>query len=267
MMIPRPHPVWWEAIRVAALRVRIYRSYMVLGIVSILIQLFLQRTIWSAVYGSRETVNGISSETLLVYITISSLHLLAFDNGIAFEVGERIETGQIAMDMIRPFGFLKQMIALQVGSTIGFAPIIAIAIPAAMLIGSLRVPTATNLLAYLAAFVLAYAVMTLTWLLVGLGGFWLISISGLRATLSVISGLLSGAVVPLWFMPGWMRGIVEVLPFQAMAFLPASIFSGQVRGIDVIRPLVIQVVWIVLLVVAVQFVWQRAQRKLVIQGG
>ena len=52
-----------------------------------------------------------------------------------------------------------------------------------------------------------------------------------------------------------------------MAFLPASIFSGQVRGSEVIRPLAIQVVWIVLLAVIVQLVWQRAQRKLVIQGG
>lgn len=262
-----PHPIWWAMIRASAYRMRIYRTNMVFWVVTSLLQLYVARAIWSAVYGDRPSVNGIGAETLLVYLTIASLHELAFSKIIDYEIGERITSGQVATDLMRPFGFIRQMITIQIGSTVGFAPVILIAAPAAMLVGSLRLPDAENLAAYVVAVVLAYVVMTLTWMLVGLGGFWLMSISGLRATLSVMSGLLSGALVPLWFMPDWLRTIVELLPFQATTFLPATIFAGDVTGADLIRPLLIQAAWIAILAVVTSLTWRRAQRKLVIQGG
>jgi ABC-type uncharacterized transport system permease subunit len=136
-----------------------------------------------------------------------------------------------------------------------------------MLIGSLMLPSPGNLLAYLVSFMLAYAINLLIWLLVGLASFWLVNAGGVRAMVDMTSALLSGMVVPLWFMPGWLRSVVEFLPFQAAAFLPASIFAGQVTGSAVLRPLAVQAVWIGLLLLLTAWVWNRAQRKLVIQGG
>jgi len=267
MTIRGPHPVWWAMIRVSARRVHIYRAGMMFWMIRSMLELFLILIVWSAVYGDRESVEGIADDTLLVYLTISAIQVYILPNIIAVEVGERIETGQVATDLIRPFSFMKQMIAIQFGSSIGFAPACVLVIPAAMLVGSLELPSLTNGVAYIISFVLAYMVSTLTWLLVGLGGFWLINIGGLRALLSVASGFLSGALIPVWFMPDALRILVQLLPFQAMTFLPASIFSGQVTGTAMMVPLLVQVAWIAILIGLIGWVWARAQRKLVIQGG
>ncbi len=267
MMIRGPHPVWWEMIRVSARRVQIYRTSMVFWLIRSMLQLFLIRIVWSAVYGDRETVDGIAGDTLLVYLTISAVQVYILPDIIAVEVGERIETGRVATDLIRPFGFMKQMLAIQLGSTLGIAPALVLVVPAAMLVGSLELPSLANGIAYVVSFALAYLVSALTWLLVGLGGFWLINIGGLRALLWVASGFLSGALIPVWFMPDALRIVVQVLPFQAMTFLPASIFSGQVTGTAMIGPLLVQVAWVATLIWSNAWVWARAQRKLVIQGG
>lgn len=267
MTLRGPHPVWWEMIRVSARRVQIYRTSMVFWLIRSMLELFLIRIVWSAVYGDRETVDGISGDTLLVYLTISAVQVYILPDIIAVEVGERIETGQVATDLIRPFGFMKQMLAIQLGSTLGIAPALILVVPAAMLVGSLELPSLANGIAWIVSFALAYLISSLTWLLVGLGGFWLTNISGLRALLSVASGFLSGALIPVWFMPDALRIVVQVLPFQAMTFLPASIFSGQVTGTAMISPLLVQVAWIAILVWSNAWVWSRAQRKLVIQGG
>jgi ABC-2 type transport system permease protein len=57
------------------------------------------------------------------------------------------------------------------------------------------------------------------------------------------------------------------MPFQAMDFLPASIYSGQATGWDAVTPLVIQVFWIGILSGVVRWMWILAQRKIVIHGG
>jgi len=61
--------------------------------------------------------------------------------------------------------------------------------------------------------------------------------------------------------------VLEWLPFQAVTFLPASIFAGETTGSAIVRPLAVQAVWIGILLVLIRLMWNRAQRKLVIQGG
>jgi ABC-2 type transport system permease protein len=68
-------------------------------------------------------------------------------------------------------------------------------------------------------------------------------------------------------MPDALRFVVQLLPFQAMDFLPASIYSGQVTGFDAVEPLIIQVTWIGILFAIVRRMWNQAQRKIVIHGG
>ncbi len=59
-------------------------------------------------------------------------------------------------------------------------------------------------------------------------------------------------------MPGPLRTVVEVLPFQATAFLPASIYVEESQGADMWRALGIQLFWIVALWAASAWTWRRA---------
>lgn len=240
---------------------------MLVWVISSAVQLYLLRVVWEAVYGERESVDGVTAQILLVFLTISAIHRLFVPYGIAYTIQERVTTGRVANDLIRPVGFLPQMVAITTGFILGAAPLLLAIVPAALLVGSLRVPAPENLPFYVVSLLLGFAVNVLIWMLVGMLSFWMMYSNGIRAMLSVANDFLAGALVPLWFMPDGLRTVLQLLPFQAGAFLPASIFAGQVTGLAVVRPFLVQTVWIVVLVACARIVWGRAQHKIVVQGG
>lgn len=267
MLVRRINPGLRDIFRMGVREMFAFRMWLYLGVFEVFLQLILLRAIWSAVYDDRESVDGVPIATMITYLTVVSLleHIMGIK--IADEIHDRIDQGQVAVDMVRPVGFVRQMISLNLGYTAGVWITLIIVIPGLMLVGSLAPPTPGVFLVFLVSVVLAYVVNMLLWLLVGLSGFWLISVDGMRAIMWATSGFLAGSLIPLWFMPGPLRAVVEWLPFQATAFLPASIYVEQAQGWEMWRALAIQAFWVTALWVFSWWVWKRAQNRLVVQGG
>jgi ABC-2 type transport system permease protein len=261
------NPAWWELIRITARQFVAFRMNLVFTALIFMIQLYVTRSIWEAVYAGRSEVDGVGADTLLVYLTIAALGGWFMPSMTAWTIQERVLSGDIALDLVRPFAYLKQVLAQDIGMAWGYAPTLVVFVPAALLVGSLAPPSLVNFLLYLVSFALGFLVSSLIGMHIGLLAFWLQQVNGIRAIVAVLTGFLSGALVPLWLMPDGVRLVFQLLPFQAMAFLPASIYSGQATGREALEPLAIQLLWIGLLLVTVRWVWKRAQDRIVIHGG
>jgi ABC-type uncharacterized transport system permease subunit len=120
--------------------------------------------------------------------------------------------------------------------------------------------------AFALSLLLAFAVSQLITLLMALSSFWTLEVGGTVMVFGVVRTFLSGAVVPLWFMPGWLRTIAEALPFQAATYTPLSIYFGRPRG-GLLTALGIQVAWVVVLFGICAWVWSRARHRVVVHGG
>jgi ABC-2 type transport system permease protein len=261
------NPAWWELIRITARQFVAFRMNLVFTALVFMIQLYVTRSVWEAVYAGRSEVDGVSAQTLLVYLTIAALGGWFLPNATAWSIQERVLSGDIALDLVRPFNFLKQVFALDVGDAWGAAPTLVVFVPAALLVGALDPPSLVNGVLYLVSFALGFLVSSLIGMHIGLLAFWLQQVNGIRVIVALSSGFLSGALVPLWLMPDGVRLVFQFLPFQALAFLPASIYSGQVSGQDALEPLAIQTLWVGILLVTVRWIWARAQDRIVIHGG
>lgn len=256
-----------DIFRLAVRRSYAYRMWLYLGVLQIFLQLLLLRAVWQAVYGDRGSVDGISIDTMVTYLTVVGLINFSIYPGIADEIHRRIDQGMVAVDLVRPVGFVRQMLSIELGNSAGRWLLLIVVIPGLMLVGSLALPSSATLAIFLLSMVLAFAVSVLIFLLVGLSGFWLINIAGMRAMVGLASNFLAGSMVPVWFMPGWLRTAVEMLPFQAIAFLPASIWVERATGNEVWRAIGLQLFWLAALGIASAWVWKRAQRRVVVQGG
>ena len=256
-----------DIFRMGVRRVYAYRMFTYLGVLQVFLQLVLLRAVWQAVYGDRNEVDGVPIETMITYLTVVGLLNFIIYPGIASEIGRRIEQGQVAVDMVRPVGFVRQMLALELGDSAGRWLLLVVVIPGLMVVGSLTPPSPGAALLFLFSLALAFSVSVLMWLLVGLSGFWLMHISGMQGLVGMASSFLAGSMIPVWFMPGPLRTAVEWLPFQSILFLPASIWTGQATGTDIWRALGVQVFWVVVMGALAAWVWSRAQRRIVVQGG
>lgn len=268
MTISNSMPVLIACAMMAIQRTWAYRARMALWICRNMLMLFMLRMVWTAVYGDREIMNGVTLNAMILYVTIAMLQQYLIEPVAMFELDARIQRGTVAGDLIRPVGLIPQLLAYDVGFLIGRLPLIAMVLPIAAIVGSLQLPpTFAATIGFLVSLVLAYVLNLLVWLPVGMLGFWTLSTGGIRFLLFSVLSFVSGQMVPLWFIPGFLRTALEWLPFQGMAFAPLSIYVGQTTGSDIIQSILIQMIWIVILSFGVTRLWRRARNVVTIQGG
>lgn len=259
------------ALAVAKITVRrayMYRINVVMGIVLTGVTIYLLTILWKAAYGDRTEVDGVSIQQMLVYLTIANLQLRFLTPEVDQEIEERIREGQIGFDLNRPLPYPFQLVAGALGQMVGLLPMLAIALPVAFIFGELQFPSSVGTgLAYVVSLGFAWIVAVELNMIIGLVGFWTLEMTGFKMMYRLIGNFATGALIPLWFMPDVFRTIVQVLPFQAIAYIPVSIYVDNPAMGGIGPALLVQAGWAVALVFLIRLIWSRAYLQTVIQGG
>ena len=90
---------------------------------------------------------------------------------------------------------------------------------------------------------------------------------GIITIKNVFVNILSGALLPLWFMPEAIRKVISFTPFESIYFTPVRIYLGEISGMDMVSEMAMQLLWIVILGVIANMFWKKGVKKLVVQGG
>lgn len=245
-----------------------YRVNYAFEVIGILLKVYLLKYIWTAVYADRGVIDGVALHDLIAFLTLAQLQVWVLRPFIAELISDRVRDGSIALDLARPLPFLGQLIAHQLGNTASLLPFTLLAVPLALLIGGLVLPASPAAAAlYLLSLLLGYVLATLTSMLLGLSSFWTTQNWGAIIIYRFVSDFFTGALVPLWFFPLWLRQVANALPFQAQTFIPLSIYLGQIPIDAAPAALGVQLIWIGVLGGLVWVVWRRALRRVVVQGG
>ena len=261
-------PAWVEIARANIRWQYMYRFNIFMGIVLTAVTIYLLTIVWTAAYGAREAVDGISLQQALVYLTIANLQLYFLQPEISGDIQARIREGQIGFDLSRPVSYPSQLVAGAAGDMIGLLPMMVLAIPIAFVLGELQPPASPGAgIGYAASFLLAWIIAVQLNMLIGLVSFWTLEVTGFSMMYRLIGNFATGALVPLWFMPDLLRSIVQLLPFQSIAYVPVSIYVGAPATGEIWTALALQAFWAVVMVGVIRLVWSRAFRHTVIQGG
>ena len=90
---------------------------------------------------------------------------------------------------------------------------------------------------------------------------------GIRNLKYAILDFLSGVIIPIAFLPGWLQRILDFLPFSSINYFPVIIYLGKVSNVEVLRTLMIQIVWIFVLFLLSKLLWNKAIKRLTLLGG
>lgn len=265
----RDVPAYLQIVKSRLKTAATYRQNVFFLLLIVIVQIFILRKVWTALYQGHAVVDGLTLHALLVYLTIANLqNWVLQDPTVSMYMYERIREGQVAFDLVRPVGFVPQMFAHLAGSSCATVMFAVVALPFVAFAGALGPPTSPNALGlYLISFVLGYLITTLLTLMVGLIAFWTTEISGLTMLYFLINQFFAGALVPVSVFPGPLRIVAEILPFQATTYAPVAIYVGRLSSASAFKALGIQAIWVVLLGFAVRAMWHRALRRVVVQGG
>lgn len=245
-----------------------YRGSMLLSLLVVAIQVVLYAVVWRAIYvGHDEPVAGADVRLAVGYAVLGITVAGVLDTWPGRSIQARVREGLIGIDLTRPVGLLAQNLAVQAGFVIAALPTAIVGLGAGLIIGGLAPPASPGAAAaFVLSLVLAFGVSQLITLLMGLSSFWTLEVGGLQMAFGVVRTFLSGSVLPLWFMPGWLQAIATALPFQAATYTPVAIYFGRPPG-GLLAALGVQALWIVVLSALCVLVWSRARHRVVVQGG
>jgi ABC-2 type transport system permease protein len=184
-------------------------------------------------------------------------------------VTQRVRTGDVAIDLGRPVHPIAAWLAEDLGRA-GQAGLIRFVGPMVVggLIYGLRVPQRPETVPlFLLGTVLAVVVSFGGRLLVSLVAFWLVDVRGVLNLYVLATGVLSGLLVPVHFLPGWARAVAYATPFPWMMQAPVDIATERSTGTAALGIVAVQAAWAVVLLVACVWVFGRGTRRLVVQGG
>jgi ABC-2 type transport system permease protein len=258
-----------EVARSTFRRVTTYRAATVAGVVTNTVFGFILAYVLLAVFRQRGTVGGFDATDAVTFVFVTQGMLMVIGIFGNFEMAERIRTGDVAIDLSRPYDFQAWWLAVHYGKAPfyflfrGLPPFVFGA-----LVFHLRLPpNAPTAAAFVVSVVLAVGVAAAYGFIIQSFAFWLLDIRGPSQVGWIVAQFFAGTYVPLVLFPSWLEPIARALPFASMIQLPVEVFLGKHPGADLLGVYALQAAWLAALVAVGRVLLARATHRLVIQGG
>jgi ABC-2 type transport system permease protein len=271
----RLHPYLW-LMRLTFLKLMAYRMRYVTGIATYAVFVGGQYAIWKAIFAARDIpaggrLDGLTFAELTTYLAIGYIARAAYFTNTDSEIAARFQSGDVALDLLKPLDFHGQWLAQAAGETafrICFfaAPMSLFLFP---LFGVMP-PSGDGWWQFPLLFVLAFAVNAELNVLAGTLSFFLEDITGLMSLKRNLIMLLSGLMVPLTFLPGWLAKATLALPFALISYYPSMAYTGKLgtgEVPDCAHVLMLAGAWLALMRVLNLWLWNHAKHRLEVQGG
>lgn len=214
-------------------------------------------------------VGGYDVGTMSAYVWLTQAMLGSLNLNGRTDLADRIKTGDVAVDFLRPISVQFAAITREVGQSV-FA-LLPRGVPA-MLIGGLIIGMTLpdTALPYLLGAISLLIGITVSWAtvyLVSVMGFWLIETRGVQILYMIVSGFLAGLFVPISFFPGWLLAIAQATPFPSMMMYPIDVITARSEGWAALGLLAAQLGWLTAVLLLGALLTRAGRRKLEVQGG
>lgn len=246
----------------------VYRVDYVIGIISTLISIFVYIAIWKAIYLNKGDFNGITLSMVITNFILAQAISSTFSLD-DFIIANKVNNGTITTDLLKPINFNLYILSQNIGNIVfkiimHFIPTLILSIT---FIGILPPYSIGSFVISLVSIILGFFVLYNISFIISILSFWFYNIWSLSTIKNVIISVLSGTIMPLWFMPQGLLNFIKLTPFDTIYFIPISIYLGKVSTRDIFFCISKQVIWLLILSILAQILWKSGIKKLVLQGG
>lgn len=243
----------------------IYRADSLASVGTSVFFLVLMYYVWSAISASGDLASPFSA--IIAYVALGQVISNATSVDLESWVGDRVREGTIVNELKKPASLNLQLFFYQLGKVL--FNVVARAIPT-FIIGiaflNVGVPSIGTAAAFLLALFFALNLAILLSYSISMLVFWTKVGWSLRMMRSLLTGLFSGVLFPLYLLPQNLQNIFYLTPFPAMVDLPIRIYQGTAE-LSLLQGFGVQIFWIAALLIISEMLWHRAKKNLTVQGG
>ena len=180
----------------------------------------------------------------------------------------RIREGQLTTDLLRPIHPLHRDIAYFAGWKVVVIVLwIPLAIGLSLVFHPALSPNPQQVAAFAVAIWGAYLLRTMFQESLGMLCFWTTRGAAIFDLWMTAELLLSGRLVPMPLMPGWVQEIARFLPFQWAFYFPIQTLVGDYSNVELLRGLAAQALWILIGFAIFRVAWKQAVKRYSAVGG
>ncbi len=251
-----------------------YRVNFFCHMIGSILSCFISYFIWSAVYksGNYTVLQGFTLPEMIVYIFLMFLTSLLISSDGTWSVGEEIRDGSIVMRLIKPVSFNSTFLCQEIGYKIMsggllIVPLIlGVEIVRFIFTGAVQFDVLRCIL-YLVSCICAYLISFFFNICFGFIAFVIKYIWGADLMKDCIVSFLSGAIIPLAFLPEALERVFLFLPFASLNYTPVMIYLGRYSGISLLYYMALQLFWVLFFWGLSKILWKVSVKHLCVQGG
>ncbi len=239
-----------------------------------LIPLIAMLYVWQKIYagkGTGATVGAYSlAEMISYYLLITVVDALTAVNEDDWQIAADIKDGNISQFLLKPIDYLWYRLCLFLSGRLTYLAVAATPLTLFILyLHQYLVPPASwaafgaflfsIVLTALLQFFMSYAMAMLA--------FWVLEVSTFIFILYAFEYIASGHLFPLDILPRGLEQALYFTPFPYQLYFPVSIYMGKAAGTDLLRGLLVQVLWVIAAYGVARFAWRRGIRHYSAVGG
>jgi ABC-2 type transport system permease protein len=226
-----------------------YRGDFLLGTILRFLPLVTTILLWRAIYegSGQSSLAGFRYREMIAYLLLTHIsRMFSSMPGLAGGIARDVREGTLKRYLIQPIDMVGYLLSYRVAHKMAY--ITMSFIPYALLFFICRgyfdgFPDAMTMLAYAVSLILAFLVGFFFEASVGMVGFWFLEVTSLLYIVMTLNFFISGHMLPLDLLPQPWAGILKALPFQYMAYFPAVVFLGKIRGWELVAHLFLELFW------------------------
>ncbi len=262
MKRPAVNPAYLEFTRLRFLEMIAFPLDMVGRWLSFPLTLVIFYVVYGQIYQVNPDFSGQPLESLLAYLSIAlAFRMMSVFMRISADVEEEIKQGDLFRYLARPINYFWTLAFRRLGSLLADLVVIA---PLLYIFVTIQVGSAPHVEIFILSILLAlfggFALFQI-YFITGLLAFWFEEVWGFRRGILTISAFLSGSLIPLSLMPGFLQTLSFYLPFQHQAAIPALFILGKVGIETYAQSTLILGIWIILLHFTQKYMWKKGLLK------
>jgi ABC-2 type transport system permease protein len=266
-------PKYLKIYRVSLTERLVYRADFFLATILRFLPTVTTVLLWEAIYAGsgKDELAGFHRQQMIAYLLLVHIsRMFSSMPGLAFGIAHDIRDGSLKKYLLQPIDMIAYLISYRGAHKTAY--IATTAIPYALLFFLFRgyfttFPDPLALAGYVASLLLAFLVGFFFEASLGMMGFWFLEVSSLLYIVGAINFFVSGQMLPPDFLPQPWAGLLKSLPFQYLAYFPAMIFLGKVRGWDLVAGLLAEACWAGFFAVLARLLYHRGLRRYSAFGG